>query len=66
MMVRASHESIYPDDSPAAQDRHHVSLAVELGLTGPLEDVLHKPDHSLIDQSMHARMEVEDFTPKVP
>ena len=25
----------------------------------PLEDVLYKPDHSLIDQSMHARMGVE-------
>jgi predicted glutamine amidotransferase len=27
----------------------------------PLEDVLYKPDHSLIDQSMHARMGVETF-----
>ena len=26
-----------------------------------LEDVLYKPDHSLIDQSMHARMGVETF-----
>ncbi len=27
----------------------------------PLDDVLYKPDHSLIDQSMHARMGVETF-----
>ena len=62
MLRRRIAVSMYADDPPGREKGRRTTMCRWLAYSGspiPLEDVLYKPDHSLIDQSMHSRMGVE-------